>query len=328
MAVLITGGAGYIGSHTAKAVAEAGLVPVVLDNLVQGHKESVRWGPLEEGDILDGPFLRSVFEKYDFEAVVHFAAHTSVGESVKDPGKYFRNNVEGTLALLGAMASAQVGTIVFSSSAAVYGAPENVPISESHPLRPTNPYGESKLSAENALRRFGEDHGMRWAALRYFNAAGADPNGQLGEDHDPETHLIPLAILSALGQRQALDIFGTDYPTPDGTAIRDYVHVQDLADAHVRALRHLSAGGASLALNLGTSTGHSVLEVVRSVERVSGRSVPVRHDTRRAGDPPRLVADARAVTDKLGWKPTYPELDTIVEHALGWHVSRAALGHH
>jgi UDP-glucose-4-epimerase GalE len=319
MTVLITGGAGYIGSHTAMAVAAAGLRPVVLDSLVQGHREAVKWGPLEHGDVLDASFLKGVFEKYAFEAVVHFAAHTSVGESVKEPAKYLRNNVQGTLALLGAMVEANVGTIVFSSSAAVYGAPEEVPIAESHPLRPTNPYGESKLSAENAIARFGREHGIRWAALRYFNAAGADPNGQLGENHDPETHLVPLAILSALGLRQTLDVFGTDYPTPDGTAIRDYVHVADLADAHVRALGHLAAGGENLVLNLGTSKGHSVREVIGSVERVSGVPVPVRLGPRRAGDPPRLVADARAVQQKLGWKPAYPDLDMIVDHALSWH---------
>jgi UDP-arabinose 4-epimerase len=318
MAVLITGGAGYIGSHTAMAVAEAGFEPVVLDNLVQGQREAVRWGPFEQGDLLDASFLTNVFEKYDVEAVVHFAAHTSVAESVLDPEKYLRNNVHGTRALLEAMAKARVGTIVFSSSAAVYGAPEKVPIPETHPLRPTNPYGESKLSAENVVRRFGEAHGIRWAALRYFNAAGADPSGRLGERHDPETHLIPLCICSALGRREALDIFGTDYPTPDGTAIRDYVHVADLAQAHVRALRHLAGGGDNLTLNLGTSRGHSVREVVGAVETVSGRRVAVRHCPRRAGDPPTLVADAHAVEQKLGWKPAYPDLNTIVDHALSW----------
>jgi UDP-arabinose 4-epimerase len=326
MAVLITGGAGYIGSHTAKAVAAAGLEPVVVDNLLQGHAQAVKWGPLERGDLLDASFVKGVFERHDVQAVVHFAAHTSVGESVKDPGKYFRNNVSGTLALLDAMVNANVRTLVFSSSAAVYGAPEDVPIPESHALRPTNPYGESKLFAETAIRWFGEAHGIKWAALRYFNASGADPAGEIGENHTPETHLVPLAIFSALGQRQALDIFGTDYGTPDGTAIRDYVHVADLADAHVRALRHLSGGGDNLTLNLGTSRGHSVREVIGAVQRVSGRPVPVRLGARRAGDPPRLVADARAVGEKLGWKPAYPDLDTIIEHALKWHVSRAASG--
>jgi UDP-glucose-4-epimerase GalE len=324
MAILVTGGAGYIGSHTAKLLARAGFEPVVFDNLVHGHREAVKWGPFELGDLADRARVAEVFAKYEISAVVHFAAHTLVGESVTNPGKYFRNNSVNTLNLLEAMAEASVKALVFSSTCAIYGLPNVVPIPESHSEDPVNSYGESKRFSEKMMRWFEEAYGLRTVKLRYFNAAGADPEGDLGEEHDPESHLIPIAIAAALGTRKQLDIYGTDYPTPDGTAVRDYIHVSDLAQAHVLALRHLVNGGGSLALNLGTGQGHSVLEVVAAVERASGRKVPVRHADRRAGDPPSLVADSRAAAATLGWTPSYPDLDTIVRDAWRYHSTRAS----
>jgi UDP-glucose-4-epimerase GalE len=321
VSVLIVGGAGYIGSQTAKRVAQAGLEPVVLDNLVHGHRWAVKWGPFVEGDLADGALLRNVLEDHQVTAVVHFAAYAYVGESVANPRKYYRNNVAGTLNLLDAMLDAGVRDIVFSSTCATYGDPVRVPIDEAHPQRPVNPYGDTKLAIERALHWYGRAHGLRFAALRYFNAAGADPDGEVGEDHDPETHLIPLAIEAALGGK-ALEIYGTDYPTPDGTAIRDYIHVQDLADAHVAALDRLRGGAPSLCVNLGTGRGHSVREVIAAVETVSGNQVPARESARRAGDPPELVADARLAADVLGWKARLPGLETIVAHAWRWRTRR------
>ena len=317
MSILIVGGAGYIGSQTAKRVAQAGLTPVVFDNLVYGHKWAVKWGPLVEGDLADGPLIRRTLEQHAVTAVVHFAAFAYVGESVTNPRKYFRNNVAGTLNLLDAMIDVGVRDIVFSSTCATYGEPVRVPIDEQHPQRPVNPYGETKLAIERALYWYQRAHPLRFAALRYFNAAGADPDGEVGEDHDPETHLIPLAIEAALGGK-ALEIYGTDYATPDGTAIRDYIHVQDLADAHVAALDALRSGATSLFVNLGTGRGHTVREVIAAVEKVSGKKVPARESGRRAGDPPALVADARLAADILGWKARIPNIETIVEHAWRW----------
>ena len=317
MSVLIVGGAGYIGSQTAKRAAEAGLEPVVLDNLVYGHRWAVKWGPLIEGDLADGALIDRVIKQHRVTAVIHFAAYAYVGESVTNPRKYFRNNVVNTLNLLDAMVDGGVRDIVFSSTCAVYGEPVQVPIAEDHPRDPVSPYGESKLAVEKVLHWYQRAYGLRFAALRYFNAAGADPGGEIGEDHDPEAHLIPLTIAAALGER-VLEIYGTDYPTPDGTAIRDYIHVADLADAHLAALDRLGAGAASLTLNLGTGRGHSVREVIAAVEKVSGRKVAVRETARRQGDPPALVADARQAAAVLGWKPRYPDLDTIVEHAFRW----------
>jgi UDP-arabinose 4-epimerase len=322
VSILIVGGAGYIGSQTAKRVAQAGLEPVVFDNLVYGHKWAVKWGPFVEGDLADGALVRRVLAEHKVTAVIHFAAYAYVGESVQNPRKYFHNNVVNTLNLLDAMVDTGVRDIVFSSTCAVYGEPQRVPIAEDHPRAPVSPYGESKLAVEKILHWYARAYGLRFAALRYFNAAGADPEGELGEDHDPETHLIPLAIEAALGGRE-LSIFGTDYPTPDGTAIRDYIHVADLADAHLRALEALAPGPARLRLNLGTGRGHSVREVVAAVERLSGRKVPARLGERRAGDPPALVADAREAAAVLGWKPRHPELDTIVAHAFRWREGRA-----
>jgi UDP-glucose-4-epimerase GalE len=321
--VLVTGGAGYIGSHTCKALAAAGYSPVTLDNLAYGHRWAVRWGPFEQADLADRLAVERVLREHRIGAVIHFAAYAYVGESMADPGKYFRNNVANTLNLLEAMRVAGVGRIVFSSTCATYGIPEAVPIGEDHPQRPVNPYGESKLFVERALHWHGVAHGLRWTALRYFNAAGADPDGEIGEDHQPETHLIPLAIETALGRRRELLVMGTDYPTPDGTAIRDYIHVADLADAHVRALRHLEANGISGALNLGTGHGHSVREVVAMVERVSGRQVNARNAPRRAGDPPALVAAPGRATELLAWKPRWSSLQSIVQTAYRWHSAHA-----
>lgn len=323
MSVLIVGGAGYIGSQTAKLVARAGLTPVVLDNLVYGHESAVKWGPFLKGDLADSALVDRVLQEHAVTSVIHFAAYAYVGESVTNPRKYFRNNVVNTLNLLDAMVDRGIRDIVFSSTCATYGEPSKVPIAEDHPQSPVNPYGESKLMVEKILQWYQGAYGLRFAALRYFNAAGADPDGELGEEHDPETHLIPLAIDAALGRGSELSIFGTDYPTPDGTAVRDYIHVADLADAHILALQHLTGGGTSLKLNLGTGQGHSVREVITAVEKISGRKVPARETGRRAGDPPALVADPKKARDVLGWQPKYAAIETIVEHAFRWQ-SRAS----
>ena len=319
MRVLVTGGAGYIGSHTAKALAQAGHEVVVLDNFSGGHRWAVKWGPCVEGDLGDVALVTQALKTYGIDAVLHFAASIQVGESVRDPKKYFWNNVVNTLRLLDAMLAAGVPHIVFSSSAAVYGNPERVPIPEAHPTRPVNPYGDTKLMMERALQWYGAAYGIRWVALRYFNAAGADPDGDLGEEHDPESHLIPLVIRAALGRTPYVEVFGTDYATPDGTAIRDYIHIEDLADAHVKALQYLARGGESRALNLGTGKGHTVREAVAAVSKVLGTPVPVRDAPRRAGDPPALVADPAQAMSLLGWKPRYAGLSEIVESAWKWH---------
>jgi UDP-arabinose 4-epimerase len=323
MNILVTGGAGYIGSHTAKRLAVAGHQPVVVDNLTYGHQSAVKWGPFEQGDLADRAWVEQVIRRHRVEAVVHFAASTFVGESMTAPGQYFRNNSLNSLNLLESMVAAGVPHIVFSSTCATYGVPQRLPLDESHPQAPVNPYGESKLVVERMLHWFGVAHGVRSVALRYFNAAGADPDGDIGEDHDPETHLIPLVIEAALGRRPPVSVFGTDYPTPDGTAIRDYIHVVDLADAHLAALDYLNRGGESTALNLGTGQGHSVREVIDTVERVGGRRVPRKDSPRRPGDPPSLVADATRAGTLLGWRPRYPGIETIVEHAWRWHAGRA-----
>ncbi len=321
MRVLVTGGAGYIGSQTAKALARAGYEVVVLDNLATGHREAVKWGPLIEGNLGDKELLAKIFREQQIEAVLHFAASLLVGESMADPQKYFWNNVVNTLVLLDAMKAGRVKHIVFSSSAAVYGSPEKVPIPENHSMRPVSPYGDSKLSMERAIHWYGVAYGLRGVSLRYFNAAGADLDGELGEGHDPESHLIPLVVKAALRQRPEVEIFGTDYPTPDGTAIRDYIHVVDLADAHVRALEYLAAGGATTELNLGTGEGHSVREVVVGVGKLCGGQVPAKDAPRRAGDPAVLVADPTKARQLLDWQPQYSDLDTIIQSAWKWHSS-------
>ena len=317
--VLVPGGAGYIGSHTCKALAAAGYVPVTLDNLVYGHRNAVRWGPLVEADLGDRRTLERVLREHRVSAVVHFAAYAYVGESMVDPGRYFHNNVTCSLNLLDAMHATGVRRLVFSSTCATYGIPDVVPITEDTPQRPVNPYGESKLMVERALHWHGVAHGLKSIALRYFNAAGADAAGDLGERHDPETHLVPLAIDAALGLAPPLKVMGTDYDTPDGTAVRDYVHVTDLANAHVRALAYLEQGGSSAALNLGTGHGHSVRDVIAMVERVTGLKVPRTDAPRRAGDPPALVAAPGRAKALLGWQPAWSDLETIVRTATAWH---------
>jgi UDP-glucose-4-epimerase GalE len=319
--ILVTGGAGYIGSHVCKSLAAAGFLPVTYDNLVYGHRQAVRWGPLVCGDLADHEFLESVIRKHGIAAVMHFAAYAYVGESMRDPAKYFRNNVTNTLNLLDAMQRTELKHIVFSSTCATYGIPDRVPIHENFLQRPVNPYGESKLFVERALQWYEAAYGLRWTALRYFNAAGADPDGEIGEDHDPETHLIPLVIHAAQGRASCVEVYGTDYPTPDGTAVRDYIHVTDLASAHVRSLERLLEGGQSTALNLGTGHGHSVREVIKMVEQVTGRHVPVRESPRRPGDPATLTADATLARQLLGWIPEYSALDRIVETAWRWHTT-------
>jgi UDP-arabinose 4-epimerase len=322
--VLVTGGAGFVGSHACKALAAAGYLPVTYDSLETGHEWAVKWGPLEKGDLLDRKRLREVLGKHSPHAVLHFAAYISVAESVAEPERYHRNNVVGSQCLVEAMAEHGIAHLVFSSSAAVYGTPERLPLTESHPLKPINPYGENKRLVEMMLRDAERARGLRSVSLRYFNAAGADPEGEIGEGHHPETHLIPLVVQAALGQRPAVQIFGTDYPTTDGTCIRDYVHVADLAEAHVLALRYLAAGGASQSFNVGTGEGCTVREVVAAVEKVSGRKVPVALAARRAGDPAGLVADATLIGQTLSWKPRFPHLEAQVEHAWRWLSSRAA----
>jgi UDP-glucose-4-epimerase GalE len=319
--ILVTGGAGYVGSHCCKALAEAGFEPVVFDNLSMGHEGAVRWGPMIKGDMRDAEALRAAIAETRPEAVLHFAALALVGESTGHPERYYAVNVGGTLNLLEAMRLGGVPRIVFSSTCAVYGEPERVPITEDLPLRPISPYGASKLACEWMMDDFDRAHAIRSLRLRYFNAAGADPAAQIGEWHEPETHLIPLVLDAAIGLRRSISIFGTDYPTADGTAVRDYIHVMDLAAAHVAALRHLLGGGASAAVNLGTGHGASVREVIDSVEAVTGRKVAAQESPRRAGDPPVLVADPARAAALLNWRAA-ADLATIVEDAWRWHQKR------
>jgi len=320
--VLVTGGAGYIGSHACKALAAEGYTPIAFDNMVYGHRDAVRWGPLEEGDILDRSRLDQVIAAYRPAAVMHFAAYAYVGESVADPRRYYRNNVAGTLSLLESVVDHDIERFVFSSSCATYGVPVAIPIPESHDQHPITPYGRSKRIIEQMLEDFGAAYGLRSTSLRYFNAAGADADGLIGEDHDPETHLIPLALDAAAGRRSEITVFGDDYDTPDGTCIRDYVHVSDLAGAHMLALRALESGSASAAYNLGTGAGYSVREVVQMVREVTGRHLRETTGSRRAGDPPRLISDASRIRRELGWSPRFPDLRTMVETAWNWHRAR------
>ena len=313
--VLVTGGAGFIGSHACKALASEGFTPVTLDNLCTGNREDVRWGPFVEADVRDTAAVEQALETHRIDAVMHFAAFAYVGESVAKPSEYYDNNVRGILSLLQACRNRGVDKIVFSSSCATYGIPEVLPITEDAPQAPINPYGRTKLIGEQMLRDFASAYGMRHVILRYFNACGADPEGELSEKHDPETHLIPLALMAAGGRLDWLDIYGDDYPTPDGTCIRDYVHVSDLAAGHVAALRHLLGGGPNLALNLGSGTGHSILEVMGAIREVTGREVPVRMGPRRPGDPPVLCADTARAERELGFRPRFSDLATIIRHA-------------
>lgn len=320
MKILVTGGAGYVGSHAARFLELAGHEVWVYDNLCLGHRGAVPAGRLIEGDLHDTARLSAVLSENRVEAVMHFAAFALVGESVSDPARYYANNVEGSLALLEAMRAADVRKIVFSSTTATYGVPDKVPIDEDEPQRPINPYGFTKLVVERALADYARAYGFAYAALRYFNAAGASPLGDIGEDHTPESHLIPLVLEVALAQRSHITVFGDDYPTRDGTCIRDYVHVDDLASAHALALERL-VPGEGLQLNLGTGEGHSVREVIESCRRVTGRPVAMEIGPRRSGDPPELVADSRRARSQLGWSPKYVELDAIVATAWRWHSS-------
>ena len=317
--VLVTGAGGYVGSHTCKALSRSGFEPIGLDSLERAGMRALPWAPLEIVDTSDSQGVARVLEEYRPAAILHFAAFAYVGESVANPSLYYRNNVSGSISLLAAAQAAGIGSFVFSSSCATYGIPQFVPIREDHAQAPVNPYGSSKLMVERVLRDCDVAYGIRSVALRYFNAAGADPEIEIGECHDPETHAIPLAIRTAFGEQPAFEIFGTDYPTPDGTAIRDYVHVMDLAHAHVRALDYLLDGGQSTALNLGTGTGHSVREVVKTVEAVTGRSVKTRPSPRRDGDPPVLVADPERAGQVLKWKAEMTGLTDIVRTAVQWH---------
>lgn len=320
MAVLVTGGAGYIGSHTAAALLERGEEIVIVDNLQQGHREALLGGKLYAGDLRDAAFMDTVFQENDIDAVIHFAANSLVGESMKEPGKYYHNNVYGTLCLLEKMNQYGVGKIVFSSTAATYGEPENVPIDEYDRTLPTNAYGETKLAMEKMMKWFDIAHGIKYISLRYFNAAGAHESGRIGEDHRPETHLVPIVLEAALGKRPHISVFGDDYDTPDGTCVRDYIHVSDLADAHVLAVDRLRSGSDSSIYNLGNGQGFSVKEVIEIARAVTGKDIPAVIQPRRAGDPAVLVASSQRARSELGWNPRRSKLEDIIESAWRWHV--------
>ncbi|MGE4242141.1 UDP-glucose 4-epimerase GalE [Ramlibacter sp.] len=320
--VVVAGGAGYIGSHMVRMLRDAGYRPVVVDNLATGHAEAVGDAILRIGDIGDPAFMTGVLREFRPQCVMHFAGASLVGESVADPGKYWRNNLVQTMGLLDAMLSCGVSRFIFSSTAAVFGEPVTVPMAESHPTQPINPYGQSKLAVERLLADYDRAYGLRSIVLRYFNAAGAHPDATLGESHEPETHLIPLVLQVAAGRRPAISRFGSTFATRDGSCIRDYVHVQDLCDAHLLAMRRLADGGASATYNLGNGDGQSVNEVIAAARRVTGHPIPVRDDPPRAGDPPVLVADSARARAELGWTPNYPEIETIVAHAWRWEQRR------
>lgn len=323
--ILVTGGAGYIGSHAVQALLKAGYQVVILDNLVYGHRdlvEQVLQVKLIIGDIEDRSLLDDLFQTYEIAAVMHFSAYAYVGESVTNPAKYYRNNVVATLTLLEAMLAASIKNFVFSSTCATYGVPKFIPITEDHPQNPINPYGSTKLMVERILSDFDVAYGLKSVCFRYFNAAGADPSGLLGEDHHPETHLIPLVLQTALGKRESISIFGTDYSTPDGTCIRDYIHVNDLADAHVLGLEYLLQSGESDVFNLGNGNGFSVREIIAAAKEVTDINIPVQECNRRPGDPPVLIGSSDKAKSILGWQPQYPEIKDIVSHAWNWHRKR------
>ncbi|MGB3493283.1 MAG: UDP-glucose 4-epimerase GalE [Elainellaceae cyanobacterium] len=322
--ILVTGGAGYIGAHAVQALKRSGYNVIVLDNLVYGHADIVKEVldvPLVVGDTNDRNMLDDLFSRYSFSAVMHFAAYAYVGESVQNPAKYYRNNVTGTLTLLEAMVAASIKNFVFSSTCATYGVPESVPITEEQPQNPINPYGATKLMVERILSDFDPAYGLKSVCFRYFNAAGADPEGKIGENHTPETHLIPLVLQTALGQRDSISIFGTDYPTPDQTCIRDYIHASDLADAHVLGIDYLLKKGESQVFNLGNGNGFSVKEVIATARKVTGREIKVVECDRRPGDPPSLVGSGERARSILGWNPQYSDLTDIISHAWNWHQS-------
>ncbi|MBC7970520.1 MAG: UDP-glucose 4-epimerase GalE [Verrucomicrobia bacterium] len=325
--ILVTGGAGYIGSHAVLALQQAGYHVIVLDNLVYGHRdiaETVLKVELIEGDTNDRPLLDKLFATYNISAVMHFAAYAYVGESVTNPAKYYQNNFVGTLTLLEAMLAASVKRFVFSSTCATYGVPQIIPIPEDHPQNPINPYGATKLMVERVLADFDQAYDFKSVCFRYFNAAGADPEGRLGEDHSPETHLIPLVLQTALGLRDSIAIFGTDYPTADGTCIRDYIHVTDLAQAHVLGLSYLLKGGDTTVFNLGNGSGFSVREVIEMARQVTGHEITAIEHDRRPGDPPALVGSGDRARSVLGWNPQYADLHTLLSHAWNWHQKRHA----
>lgn len=323
--ILVTGGAGYIGSHAVLALKKAGYEVVVLDNLVYGHRdlvEQVLQVELIVGDINDRPLLDKLFLEHKIDAVMHFSAYAYVGESVTDPAKYYRNNVIGTVTLLEAMIAAKINKFVFSSTCATYGVPHTIPIAEDHSQNPINPYGATKLMVERILQDFAPAYNLKSVSFRYFNAAGADPTGKLGEDHEPETHLIPLVLMAAMGKRDSISIFGTDYPTDDGTCIRDYIHVTDLAEAHILGLEYLLKGGDTAIFNLGNGNGFSVKQVIDTAAQVTGRDIKVKLSDRRPGDPPVLVGSSDKARNILGWEPKYPALKEILTHAWQWHQQR------
>lgn len=317
--ILIVGGAGYIGSHLNKEISKKGYETVVFDNLSYGHKDFVKWGAFEQGDLGNIEEIKEVFKKYNVEAVMHFAAFTYVGESVEDPQKYYINNVKNTLNLLQVMLEENVKHFVFSSTCATYGNPVEIPITENHPQNPINPYGRGKLIVEQILKDYSDAYGLKYASLRYFNAAGADPDCEIGEMHDPETHLIPLVLDAASSKREDIKIFGTDYDTPDGTCIRDYIHVTDLADAHILALEYLQKGGKSDVFNLGNGNGFSVKEVIETARKITGKPIKEVEVERRPGDPPILIGSSKKAMEILNWKPKYYDLSQIIETAWKWH---------
>ncbi|NEQ51788.1 MAG: UDP-glucose 4-epimerase GalE [Leptolyngbya sp. SIO3F4] len=323
--ILVTGGAGYIGSHAVLALEQAGYQVVILDSLEYGHQDLVAQhlkATLIKGNTANRELLDQLFAQYDFAAVMHFAAYIAVGESVKEPAEYYRNNVYGTLNLLQAMQAAAVKRFVFSSTCAIYGPPKTVPIPEDHPKNPISPYATSKLMVEMMLQDFQKAYGLQSVCFRYFNAAGADPQGRLGEDHDPETHLIPLVLQTALGKRDHISIFGTDYTTRDGTCIRDYIHVADLANAHVKGVQYLIEGGETAFINLGNGNGFTVREVIETARKITGHPIPAVECERRPGDPPSLIGSSEHARQRLGWTPQYADIETIISHAWQWHQRR------
>ena len=324
-AILVIGGAGYIGSHMVLDLLRADYPVVVLDNLSRGHRELVPGGEFVTGDMGNAQDLRRVFNQFPIKAVMHFAAHSLVGESVEQPLVYYQNNVANSITLLEEMVAANIRHFIFSSTAAVYGEPVQTPIDEEHPCNPTNPYGATKLAVERLLVDVGQATDLTWSILRYFNAAGADQSGDVGERHQPETHLIPLVLQVATGERTSISIFGDDYPTPDGTCLRDYVHVSDLTQAHLLALEHLLAGGGNSTYNLGNSTGYSVKQIIETARQITGHPIPARIETRRAGDPAVLIADSGNIRRQLGWQPAYEDVSEIIRTAWAWHRKEAGI---
>ncbi len=319
MNILVTGGAGYIGSHCCKALYQKGFHPVTIDNLVYGHKSFVRWGEFFQGDVGNPADLKKCFSRHKIDAVMHFAAYAYVGESVQDPLKYYENNLRNTVELLHAVVENDINYFVFSSTCATYGNPEKTPIDERHPLNPINPYGRTKRMIEEILEDYGAAYGLNYTSLRYFNAAGADPDSEIGEDHNPETHLIPLVLDVAAAKRKSIKVFGTDYATPDGTCIRDYIHVTDLAEAHILALQRLMDGADSSVYNLGNGRGFSVLEVIERAREIAAREITFENTDRRPGDPPVLIASNEKAIAELGWNPVYADLNDIIGTAWRWH---------